>query len=54
MNGTADYWGKAVTEEAWSNEVILGDTMEKLVINLGTESSGSSDSGKQHKWSKHL
>ena len=48
-NVTADDWGKAVMhtkkviDEAWSNEGILEDAVEQLVINLGTESSDSSD-----------
>lgn len=50
-NVTADDWRKAVMhtkkviDEAWSNEGILEDAVEQLVINLGTESSDSSDSG---------
>ena len=36
---------KKVIDERWSNEGILEDAVEQLVINLGTGSSDSNDSG---------
>ena len=45
MTPQSEMHTKKVVDEAWDNEGILENAVKQLVVNLGTESSDSSDFG---------